>query len=800
MTARAIASKLQGFLSSRLRSGESIRLSHYAIALLSPLAALGITLLFHPLLQNTPSALFYVAVMVSSWIGGLGAGLLATLLSTIKLNYFLLEPRYAFDFTDRQILFSLGIFTVAAFAISYLNASRLDAKRQADANLKALLDSEARFNHLAEANIIGILEANLNGSVIAANDAFLHMIGYSREDLLAGRIRWDEMTPPEYQAVSQRSQQQLRTVGFCTPFEKEYICKDGSRVPILLGSAMRDGQSVIGFVLDRSESKRYEAEREQLLNQLETSLGQLEAVINNLTEGLIIADRQGQILTFNPVALAQHGYDSLDQVQQHLHEVSETIEVHDLQGNFVPLEQWPISRALRGETFLDCEIQVHRRDRGTTFIGSYGGTAVRDKHGRVTLGIVTVRDVTQQRQAQAELARSLLAEQTAREESEQANRVKDEFLAVLSHELRSPLNPILGWAQLLQSQQFDAEKTAHALSTIERNAQLQAQLIDDLLDVSRILQGKFVVNLNPVNLVTVVEAAIEVVRLSAEAKGIQLHTVFPSDRMVVMGDASRLQQVVWNLLTNAVKFTPRGGTVEIRLDSHGNMAQIQIQDTGKGISPEFLPHVFDYFRQEDGATTRKFGGLGLGLALVRHLIEQQGGEVRVESAGENQGATFTVRLPLQSRPQSDQNPIASASALKLQSELQGTKVLVVDDEPDMRDLMLTVVKAYGAEVMAIATASEALSLLVSWQPDILVSDIGMPEMDGYMLIRQVRSRAPDQGGLIPAIALTAYAGEMDQQQALAAGFQRHLAKPIEPEQFVKAIIQVLEESQRILVV
>lgn len=470
------------------------------------------------------------------------------------------------------------------------------------------------------------------------------------------------------------------------------------------------------------------------------------------------------------------------------------------------MEQWPIARALQGETFSNCEIQAHRRDIGRTFIGNYGGTPVRDKQGQVILAIVTLRDVTQQRHAQAELARSLVAEQTAREEAERANRIKDEFLAVLSHELRSPLNPILGWTKLMQSQKFSPERAAQALATIERNAKLQAQLIEDLLDVSRILQGKMVLNISSVNLATTIEAAIETVHLAAEAKNIEIHTALNDNESVVSGDAARLQQIVWNLLTNAVKFTPQGGRVEVRLDHCDRFAQIQVQDTGKGISPDFLPYVFDYFRQEDGATTRKFGGLGLGLALVQHLTEQHGGTVRAESAGEGQGATFTVRLPLQSFPSAtdlERFPTTSTA------DLHNVNILVVDDEADTRDLMLTILEAQGAQVKVVASATEALTILAQWQPDVLISDIGMPEIDGYMLMRQVRLFEASQrelpsaqpGGRIPAIsakrncvaiALTAYAGELDQQQALSAGFQQHLAKPIEPDKLIEAIVNLLD--------
>nr|WP_228052216.1 ATP-binding protein [Nodosilinea sp. LEGE 07298] len=381
------------------------------------------------------------------------------------------------------------------------------------------------------------------------------------------------------------------------------------------------------------------------------------------------------------------------------------------------------------------------------------------------------------------------AAQRDRTKAEAANRIKDEFLAILSHELRSPLNPILGWARLLRSRKMDATKTDQALETIERNAQLQAQLIEDLLDVSRILQGKLTLNIAPVNLVTTIEAATEIVRLAAEAKRIHIQTTLEAIAGQVLGDTNRLQQVIWNLLSNAVKFTPAGGQVAVTLEQVDTYAQIQVRDTGKGIHPDFLPHVFDYFRQEDGTTTRQFGGLGLGLAIVRQLTELHGGLVWADSPGQNLGATFTVRLPLNLERQ-DQPP--PAEPFNRATDLTGLQILVVDDEADMRELASFILTQAGAQVTTAASALQALSLLNQSVPDLLLCDIGMPEMDGYGLIQQIRKRLHDQGGNMPAIALTAYAGDINQQQALAAGFQLHLAKPIEPDLLVRMIATLVQ--------
>ncbi|MHC5614409.1 MAG: AAA family ATPase [Nostoc sp.] len=382
------------------------------------------------------------------------------------------------------------------------------------------------------------------------------------------------------------------------------------------------------------------------------------------------------------------------------------------------------------------------------------------------------------------------AERRARNAAESANRIKDEFLAVLSHELRTPLNPILGWAKLMRSRKLDKATSDRALETIERNAKLQTQLIEDLLDVSRILQGKLNLNFESINLLSVIEAAIETVRLSAQAKSIQIQTIFESGVAQVLGDANRLQQVIWNILSNAIKFTPTGGEVKIKLEEVDSQVQICVTDTGKGIVPEFLPYVFDYFRQADGATTRKFGGLGLGLAIVRHLVELHGGTVQAESLGEGKGAIFTVKLPCledESKEIKDEKDSSSLVATQF-LPLSGLEILVVDDDADMREFLPFMLKQYGATVTVVASAIEALTALSQSQPNLIISDIGMPEMDGYMLMRQVRTLQPEQGGTIPAIALTAYAGEMDHQQAIAVGFQLHISKPVDPEELVKAIV------------
>ncbi|MEH2387179.1 MAG: ATP-binding protein [Nostoc sp.] len=455
-------------------------------------------------------------------------------------------------------------------------------------------------------------------------------------------------------------------------------------------------------------------------------------------------------------------------------------------------EVW--SNAVKNRTIYNNEYRFKR-----AFDGSYRwqlarGLPLKDEQGFVVKWFGTCTDIHEQKQILEERAHLLELEQVARAKAETANRIKDEFLAVLSHELRTPLNAILGWSKLLQTRALDQAKTSEALATIERNATLQVQLIEDLLDISRILQGKLTLNITKINLESTVLSALETMHLAAETKLIEVNTAFAPDVRQVMGDSTRLQQVVWNLVSNAIKFTPKGGKVEVRLEQVDDYAQIIISDTGKGISAEFLPYVFDYFRQADSTSTRSFGGLGLGLAIVRNIIEMHGGIVKAESEGEGKGAIFTVSLPLlpdESPSLTDEQNypafLATNSLL-----LTGLRVLVVEDDDDSRDFITFVLEQDGAFVIAVSSAFEALQTLAEVKLDVLVSDIGMPDMDGYMLIHQVRTWTAEQGGEIPAIALTAFARNDDQQEALKAGFQLHLSKPLNPEELIAAIVQLLE--------
>ncbi|WP_052055309.1 response regulator [Myxosarcina sp. GI1] len=394
-------------------------------------------------------------------------------------------------------------------------------------------------------------------------------------------------------------------------------------------------------------------------------------------------------------------------------------------------------------------------------------------------------DLIEQLQTAAELSQLLEREREARQEAERANRVKDEFLSILSHELRSPLNPILGWSILLQKQKLDSTQMAKGLAAIERNAKVQTQLIDDLLDVARILEKKLRLKPTAVALNSVVVAAIETLKTIAESKSISISLNSDlSSSEKVWGDPVRLQQIVWNLLSNAIKFTPSGGRVDIRLERIEDLAQITVSDTGKGIAPDFLPYIFESFRQQDASTTREFGGLGLGLAIVRYLVEAHDGTIIADSSGEGLGATFTIELPLLQVPL-DSNGTRELPPSEL--DLTGIRILAVDDRADARNLLTAVLTSYGAEVRTVTSANEVLTIIDSFQPYVLIGDLAMPDMDGYTLIEQIRALPSQIGEQIVAIALTAYAREEDRQRALASGYQAYLTKPLNPLRLVQTV-------------
>ena len=412
-----------------------------------------------------------------------------------------------------------------------------------------------------------------------------------------------------------------------------------------------------------------------------------------------------------------------------------------------------------------------------------------------------IRDITDRKRAEEERKLLLESAQAARAEADVANSIKDEFLATLSHELRTPLTSILGWSHLLDNGKLDEEAAKRAVETIVRNAEAQKLLIDELLDISRIIIGKLRLDVGPVQLAPMLESIVDGMRPAADARNIQLRTALDQSLDPIFGDPDRLQQVFWNLLSNAIKFTSQGGKVLVRLERADSNLEITISDTGQGIARELLPYVFDRFRQSDSSSSRTHGGLGLGLAIVRQLVELHGGTVSAESPGEGEGSTFKVRLPVRSVRQEPDD--RANSVVKIPDEvstkpvpsLDGMNVLVVDDDWDSRELVTVVLKASGAEVVSVTSAIEALRELALRRFDVLLSDIGMAEMDGYALISQIRQLPAERGGTIPAAALTAYAGIENQRRALSAGYQMHIPKPIGPSELVTAVARLTEHKK-----
>lgn len=811
-----------------------------------------------------------------------------------------------------MVLLIGSAFAVVLFAVISSQVSARAAAEQAAAELRqskaALQQSENSLRQLVESNLIGVVIGNAEGAIVQANEAFLTLTGYDRQDLAAGKLTWDALTPadgPEAASLPPASRE------IDPPAQREYLRKDGARVPVLVGSTPVEGdnRSRVSFVVDLTElrlARTAMAESERRFRTLveQSPLGIeifapdghvllannaweriWESKLSELSGYNVLLDQQFERIGIRPylvrafegeaVQIPPFRYDpalsgrpgrprwihphvypvrddrgQVREVVLILHDVSEVKEAEEaLQRNEEQLrlvidalpvmigyidqekrfrlgnqlyEEWfgvPVAevegksmpevigveayrvtepyleRALAGER------QVYDRplrfadgtehDLHVTFIPHVGLA------GHVEGVVALVADVTERRQAERERARLLQAEQEARADAEAANRIKDEFLATLSHELRTPLNAILGWAQLLRTSALPPDEAIHGLETIERNAKVQAQLIEDLLDLSRIISGKLRLDMRPTDLPAVIAAALDSVRPAAQAKSIRIIPLLDSAAGPVLGDAGRLQQVVWNLLSNAIKFTPSAGTVELLLQRIGGRAEIVVSDTGIGIKPDFLPFVFDRLRQADSSSTRRHGGLGLGLAIARHLIESHGGTIEARSQGENRGATFVVSLPLSpnavvKEPEPDGS--ASDSGFGLRRRLEGVRVLVVDDEPDARDLVSRALRSDGADVRSAGSAAEAMGAIDELNPDVLVSDIAMPGEDGYELIRQLRARERPHGHHLPAVALTAYARNEDRERALRAGFQEHLAKPVEPAHLATVVANLVSRD------
>ncbi|MBH8553968.1 PAS domain S-box protein [Nostocaceae cyanobacterium CENA357] len=1067
----------------------------------------------------------FMRVIMSDTYGGLLARrlLIAAIAVPFWVGWLIVAGQQAGHYSPAFAVSIFAIVLIVIFVILVWQSAAVIERlsRQNDQTQNELKAYEEKLRSFVDANVIGILFADVYGGIQQANDEFLGMIGYTREDLLAGKLSWNNITPPEFLYLDEQSilEAKANAKGTCTPYEKEYIRQDGSRIPVLVGYVLlgEKREESVAFILDLSERRQAKEQIVKLNKDLQRRVTEFQTLLEVIPVGIGIAEdpecknikvnpafanllgispninaslsapsherptnfkvyREGRELSAEELPMqysAAHGVECLNYELDIVHEngkIANLLEyvapLFDEEGNTrgsvgaflditerkqaesilrnhhkwledvlnlmpmpllfiepgtarvtfanraadevaggkfpqdipaekyhtvyyctdaagerIPNEQMPGVRVARGERLDGVEIDWHTPkgvhslhifadslpamhgypatcvlafqditnlkevekalslgykrlqllfSTANDLLSSQEPVALLDsvfqklkeqigldiylnylvednsqvmrltsytgfseelakkiewlKFGQAVCGAVaqgrcpiSLENVQQSTDPKTELIRSLgvnayysypliaqgqllgtlsfgsrsrsrfsdnqrgmmqavcdqiviameranliasLQRQT--EQLSEANRMKDEFLAILSHELRSPLNAILGWAQLLRARKLSETQTAKALETIERNARAQTQLIEDLLDISRMIRGKLRLNVRTCDLVPLIESAIETVNLAAQAKEIDLRLELnqnnpesesgfieakhPNSSFLVSGDIERLQQIIWNLLSNAIKFTNRGGKVKIRLSvvscqekcqKTDNYAQIQVIDTGVGITEEFLPYVFDRFRQADSSSTRSHGGLGLGLAIVRHLVELHGGSVDVDSQGENKGATFTVKLPLLLpttemivEPKSTKKE-GDFAPPHIGTSLLGVRVLVVDDEADTREFILTVLQQCQAEVRVVASVQEALQLISQWKPDVLVSDIGMPEEDGYSLIRKLRSQPSEQGGNIPAAALTAYARVEDRMRAIKEGYQLHLPKPIEPAELATVVASLV---------
>ncbi len=697
-------------------------------------------------------------------------------------------------------------------------------RKQAEEELR---QSNAILNTINESTPTLVYVKDREGRMVVANPALLAVVGKPCEEIL-GKTSLEFHQPPEEGEKIMENDRLVMQSGQSHQFEEVLDMIGGRRVFLSVKAPYRDEQGniigIIGISSDISDRKQVELERERMLareRHYSEQLQGLTAAALAINSALSVEEVLQAITDRAAAIVGTHQSVTSVTIDQNWAQSIDAVYLSDKYAQWRGYNAKPdgsgiyacVCHSNRPMRMTQAELEAHPHWRGfgkqaenhpplrgwlaAPLVGrdgqNIGLIQLSDKYeGDFTeTDEAVVVQLAQMASIAVENARLYQAEQQARQEAQTANRLKDEFLAVLSHELRSPLNPILGWTKLLQTRKLDESRTAEALTTIERNAKLQAQLIEDLLDISRVMQGKLTLKSNRVNLTFVISSAMETVRLAAEAKNIQFNLALDPTVGEVLGDAGRLQQVVWNLLSNAVKFTPYGGQVTIRLTQVDADAQIQIIDTGKGINPEFLPYVFEYFRQEDGSTTRKFGGLGLGLAIARQIVEMHGGRIWADSPGVGMGATFTVMLPAvdgKVKPAASR-AIANSSPSAPTTPLSGMRIMVVDDTADTRELLTFLLEANGAIVFAVASAAEALQTFAEFQPDIILSDIGMPEMDGYELMRSLRTL--EAGKSIPAIALTAYAGEIDREYAIAAGFQRHVAKPIDPDRVISYIVELV---------
>ncbi len=715
---------------------------------------------------------------------------------------------------------------------------KAESSRPAPTDWQSLEFASRRLAAIIESAEDAIISKSLEGIIATWNSGAERIFGYTSDEMVGKPVTL--LIPPDHSDEEPNILARIRSGERVDHYETVRVRKDGSLVDISL--TVSPIRALDGTIIGASKIARDITQRKQTEQALraETEINETVNRLGQTLAGELDLHKLIQAVTDAATDITDAQFGSF--FYNVLNEDGESYMLYALAG--VAQEafaHFPMPRNTdifaptfkgEGSVLLEDVTKDPRYGKNSPYYGlpeghlpivSYLAVPVVSRSGEVYGGlffghpekaVFNERDVriveglAAQSAIAMDNARLFDAAQRARTEAEQAaaekerlyrqaeesSRLKDEFLATISHELRTPLNAILGWTRMLRIGKLNSTEMQKAMDTIERNARAQAQLIEDLLDVSSIITGKLRMDVRPANPTSFIEAAIEAVRPAAEAKGVSMQKVMDTGAVALPGDPVRLQQVVWNLLANAIKFTPRGGRVQIRLERVNSHVQIVISDTGQGIPSEFLPYVFDRFRQADQRTNRQHGGMGLGLAIVRHLVELHGGSVEANSQGEGQGSTFTVRLPVTPVYQVDetQGHVHPGARDLLPDHgcpdrLDGLTVLIVDDERDTRELLKTSLEHCGARVFAVGSGAETFKALGDFKPDLLISDIGMPEKDGYELIREIRTLTAEQGGAIPAIALTAYARVEDRLRALRAGYQMHVPKPVELAELVAVV-------------
>jgi PAS domain S-box-containing protein len=647
---------------------------------------------------------------------------------------------------------------------------RRDADPEAAAYLAAIVESSDD----------AIISKDLSGVIQSWNTAAERMFGYSAAEAIGQPITL--IIPPGCEAEELQILARLRRGERVDHFETVRVGRDGRELAISLTvSPIRDAA---GEVVGASKIARDITEKKRAEDALAEQREWLQTTLESIGDAVIATDARGEIVFLNAVAEHLTGWRREDARGKQCTEVFHIVNEITRRPADNPVQRVlkdGIVIGLANHTLL---IAADGTERPIDDIAA----PIRHRDGRTAGTVLVFRDVSDRRQveherytAMLERERLLESERVARADAERANRLKDEFVAIVSHELRTPLNAMMGWTEILANDQSDADTRGRAVDVLRRNTRLQAQLVSDLLDMSRMLSGKLRLELRSVELAAVIQDAVQTLQSAADNKGLEIETDVEQGVGIALADPARLQQVLCNLLLNAVKFTPAGGRVSVTLRQIDAGAEITVSDNGVGIRPELLSSIFDRFRQADSSTSRRFGGLGLGLAIVKQLVEMHGGAVRAASGGDGLGASFTVSLPVataSARPGEPERPEPASEAPGPDTSLHDLTVLVVEDDPDSRDLIERWLGAHGAQVASSPSAPGALEMLPTVRPDVLVCDIGLPDMDGYEFIQRVRALEPAQGGTIPAVAVTAFARPEDRTQALRAGYQAHIAKPV----------------------